>query len=125
MNDFVLIASVTCRKVKDGVNVKLTIRHNSSEHGASHYKAKFVHIGDIDHWIARTVVNVCSDVNNLALHAAIRALEKRHCALKNIVWELLRGSGYSVTLSSTSYYNSAVYTSITVQNLILSKCEGA
>lgn len=121
MNDFVLLASVACRKVNDGVSVKLTIRHNGSKHGASHYKAKFVNVGDIDHWIARTVVNVCSDVQHLELHAAIRALEKRHCALKNIVWELLRGSGYSVTLSSKPYYNSAVYTSVTVQNLILSK----
>lgn len=118
MEHFFLNAFIQHRRVNDGVRVTLKLTCNKFTSGARTHKAHFVNIGDIDHWVARIVVETCSDVQGLTLRAALRALEVRHCCLKNITWELLRGCGYSVGMDNKPYYNSSVYTAVRVFDLI-------
>ena len=120
MTHFFLNAMVKCRKLSDGF--KVTVHMTSDKfNGGRAYSSRVKFVGDIDHFIARVVVEVCSDLNELQLHTAIRALEVTHNGYKNIYWALLKGSGYAARIESRSYYNSSVYNYIAITNLIGSK----
>jgi len=118
-DELVLTASITPRKLKNGFKVRVHVVCNKFTTGSRVYNFKTNFVGDIDHEVARLITNLVSDIEDLNLHTAIRALEVTHSAYKNIVWNLLKGLKYGVsTHNKTDYYNSSVYSLITIHPLI-------
>lgn len=122
-NEIIMTANVATRKTKNGFNVALSVQCNKFTTGRRVYHTKINFVGDVDHWTARVLTELVSDIEGLNLNNAIRALEVTHCGYKNIYWNLLTGNGYAVNKRQRPYYNSSVYTLIMITQAIKTKKE--
>lgn len=118
MKELMLTAFITTRKISDGFKVSVKIHCNKFTTGGRTYHGRVRFVGDIDHWTARVIAEVVSDIEGLHLHNAIRALEATHCAYKNMMFNLIKGNGFAVSTTQRPYYNSSVYRTVDVWPLI-------
>lgn len=120
-DELVLTASVNCRKVPKGFKVEIVIHSSKSTSGRIRYHSLIRFAADINFWVARIIANYVSDIENLNLHSAIRALEVRHVCTPDVCLNMLRGSGYALTITSKQYYEAIVYKMFLITPLIKTK----